>query len=358
MWNRALTPEEVVEIYSGPDTCTTPYFSDSDNDGFGDLLLGNFCSAPPNGVLQGGDCDDANSSIHPGVNEICNGVDDNCDGIVDNGSVPTIGPILGNYQSCIPLAAGTRTFSVVPVAGVNNYAWSLPVGMNLVSGQGTPTINVSWTSSTAHTGILGNLSVVPSMDCFTGNAVSVVADLNISVPVTPPSISGASRVCVGDVITYSISSVARARQYNWTLPTGMTLLSGQGSNVISAIVDSSFTGGLLSVSGVNTCGGSPLRSKTISYNIPNTPAVIVGQTQGICDLSSVIFTTAGSFGSLGYNWIVPTGITILNGQGSNSIEVSVSNNFTNGILRVVATNNCGISNQRTISLSGNPGIPS
>lgn len=94
IWNRALTPEEVVELYSGLDTCTTPYYSDLDNDGYGGLLLGNFCSAPPNGVLQSGDCDDANPSINPGVPEICNGVDDDCDGSVDDG----LGQILGNIS--------------------------------------------------------------------------------------------------------------------------------------------------------------------------------------------------------------------------------------------------------------------
>lgn len=35
--------------------------------------------------ISEGDCDDANSSIYPGVNEECNGDDDNCNGFVDEG---------------------------------------------------------------------------------------------------------------------------------------------------------------------------------------------------------------------------------------------------------------------------------
>ncbi|HEV8375103.1 MAG TPA: MopE-related protein, partial [Candidatus Polarisedimenticolia bacterium] len=33
----------------------------------------------------GGDCEDADPSVHPGAMEVCNGVDDNCDGAVDEG---------------------------------------------------------------------------------------------------------------------------------------------------------------------------------------------------------------------------------------------------------------------------------
>ena len=36
-------------------------------------------------TVCGGDCDDSNPAIHPGVIETCNGVDDDCNGVVDDG---------------------------------------------------------------------------------------------------------------------------------------------------------------------------------------------------------------------------------------------------------------------------------
>jgi parallel beta-helix repeat protein/predicted outer membrane repeat protein len=37
------------------------------------------------GIFSDDDCNDSDSSIYPGANEICNGIDDNCDGQIDEG---------------------------------------------------------------------------------------------------------------------------------------------------------------------------------------------------------------------------------------------------------------------------------
>jgi Putative metal-binding motif/FG-GAP-like repeat/FG-GAP repeat len=64
-----------------PDATTT--WPDADGDGYGDQELPTeTCGTPPaDDVTVGGDCDDTDGDVHPGVDEVCdNGLDDDCDG--------------------------------------------------------------------------------------------------------------------------------------------------------------------------------------------------------------------------------------------------------------------------------------
>ncbi|MFN8155252.1 MAG: LamG-like jellyroll fold domain-containing protein [Bacteroidia bacterium] len=356
IWNRALTQQEVVELYCGPNSYTIPYYSDSDNDGYGGLLLGNFCFAPPNGVIQSGDCDDTNPFINPGVPEICNGVDDDCDGIADDGLVPVLGNISGPAVQCIPLITGQAAFSLPAVPGATNYQWTCPQGMQILAGQGTQNLSVFWNLPSAHKGIVGPLSVTVTGTC--GQATtSVDIHIQISIPVRPSSISGPLRVCPGDTATYSVLSVARARSYIWTLPTGLTLIEGESTNIIKTVVLNNYSGGVLSVSAANACGTGAVRTKNLLLNTPLSPLAISGQNSGLCKLEEVIYSVIQQPSTLAYNWTVPVGASIVSGQGSNSITVNYDSTFFTGAITVSGQNNCGSSPLRTLNVNAIPAKP-
>ena len=63
-----------------------PWYLDADADGFGDLLSEVVdCIQPgPDYVLDATDCDDANGTVNPDADELCNGVDDDCNQVVDD----------------------------------------------------------------------------------------------------------------------------------------------------------------------------------------------------------------------------------------------------------------------------------
>jgi hypothetical protein len=62
------------------------WYADNDNDEYGDRDSGvRACTKPPGFIAVGGDCNDRNSGIHPGVNELCDGADNDCDGEIDEG---------------------------------------------------------------------------------------------------------------------------------------------------------------------------------------------------------------------------------------------------------------------------------
>lgn len=68
-------------------TAAVEYFRDNDADGFGSGVAAfTACQGGfPAFASQGGDCEDFNTNVGPGVVEICtNGIDDDCDGLVDN----------------------------------------------------------------------------------------------------------------------------------------------------------------------------------------------------------------------------------------------------------------------------------
>ena len=68
----------------GSEDCT-PWFVDSDKDGYGSFLVASkcLCAGIDGYANQGGDCADNDATVNPGATEICNGKDDDCNGVKD-----------------------------------------------------------------------------------------------------------------------------------------------------------------------------------------------------------------------------------------------------------------------------------
>ena len=63
------------------------WYADGDNDGFGGEIMIEAVDAPDGFVGVSGDCNDADSNIHPEAEEVCDEVDNNCDDLVDEDAI-------------------------------------------------------------------------------------------------------------------------------------------------------------------------------------------------------------------------------------------------------------------------------
>ena len=66
----------------------TPSWTDADGDGYGDPDLPTFaCEVPEGSANNSGDCDDADPTVHPLADELCDSVDNDCDGTIDDNPI-------------------------------------------------------------------------------------------------------------------------------------------------------------------------------------------------------------------------------------------------------------------------------
>ncbi|MEO7522653.1 MAG: gliding motility-associated C-terminal domain-containing protein, partial [Ferruginibacter sp.] len=190
----------------------------------------------------------------------------------------------------------------------------------------------------------------------------------------PDIIGGPSPICFGATgVIYHIAPVQGAIYYQWSVPAGATILSGQGDTLI--IVDfGTATSGNISVQSFNGCNYSTLSSTFgLILTAQLTPAVTLDVNPGniVCSGATVNFTaTATNTGNAAVNYdfklngsIVQTGISniysttaLINGD-EVSCDISVSGNSCYAV--TTATSNIilitvGTGIAATISLAATP----
>jgi len=98
---------------------TSPYYVDTDGDGYGeDDTEDDFCADPGSGYsAAGGDCDETSTDVNPGETEVCNnGLDDDCDD-TDNGCTPTGTVSLDDADAILAATATNDSFLGISAAG-------------------------------------------------------------------------------------------------------------------------------------------------------------------------------------------------------------------------------------------------
>jgi hypothetical protein len=267
---------------------------------------------------------------------------------------------LGSSANATVTAPGTYT---VTVSGSNGCTSSSSIAITQNTTASTGDTSVTACGSFTWYGTTYNSSATPTHTFPNANGCDSVVTLHLTVNPIPVlgSISGPTEVCsyVGSVTPtiYSVAAVAGVLTYNWTVPPGVTIMSGQGTNTIGvtfsnvlAATDQRIT--VVAFTNEGCSGPSGTMSLTLWKTLPNIP-FISGPTN-ICSYignSSVTYTCDTMMNATSFLWTAPVGGTILSGQGSRAITVSYNSTFTLGSISVTSQSNCGSRAPRTLTIT-------
>ncbi|MFD2513158.1 ice-binding family protein [Pontibacter locisalis] len=231
--------------------------------------------------------------------------------------------INGSSNGCI---GTTMTFSVDALTGATGYTWTVPATWTIKSGQGTGTIEVEVGSGA------GMVTVSGTNECGTGASASMAVSPT-TAPNAPGAIDGPNASCANtENLTYSITVLTGAESYNWTVPEGWTIVSGQGTYSIT--VNAGSTGGEVKVTASNDCGTSTASSLNVNITAPPAAVAKINDMSSLCN--GLMYTVDPVPGATSYTWTVPAGFTIVSGQGTASITVRADNSSAFGEVSVVA----------------------
>ena len=220
-------------------------------------------------------------------------------------------------------------YSVSAITNATHYVWSVPPGATITSGSDSRSITVTYLASASS----GDVTVYGTNSCGSGAANSMSVSVN-SMPGAAGAITGSSSVCQGETgVSYSVSAIANATGYTWSVPSGATITSGGGTNSITVTAGAS--SGDVSVYGTNSYGSGTANSMYVTvYPTPVAPVAPSGTQSVYKGQASVPYSIAALANATSYDWFYSgSGATISNGS-TNNITITFGANATSGYLYV------------------------
>ncbi|MFN5323822.1 MAG: gliding motility-associated C-terminal domain-containing protein, partial [Bacteroidota bacterium] len=243
--------------------------------------------------------------------------------------------INGNTSVC-PGVTGVLYWT--PNSNLNStYTWVVNGGV-IVSGQGTDSILVDWSSTSG----IGTVSLIETTIDGCQSPTPISLNVTINIILTPATPTGPQTLCSlqSQGIVYTALNTPGST-YTWTA-IGGTIVGGQGSN--SVTVDWSVQGPQTvylyyeenSTTSTNVCFGTS-DSITVTINpSPNTSAVT--GDQDVCIGEAGAYGVTSTNGS-SYTWNVAGG-NLTSGNGSATINTSFPQ-AGNATISVIETNSYG-----------------
>jgi len=164
----------------------------------------------------------------------------------------------------------TASASITGTIGGNATSLTWSGGAGTYSPNNT-SLNITYTPSAAEiTAGSARLILTTNDPDGAGPCVAAVDTVNITITSVPPTgtISGLSSVCLpANQVVYT-TTAASGVTYSWSVPTGVTIVSGQGTNSIVTTWSTSAVAGNVLVSLTNSCGTT---SRILPVTVGNLP---------------------------------------------------------------------------------------
>jgi hypothetical protein len=247
----------------------------------------------------------------------------------------------GAIDLCINTS--NSTYTIPSVTNATSYTWTItPSGAGTITPSGTSVV-VDWTDSWSG---IATINVSASNGSCT-STISPNLSVNIRpLPLSPYQPSGVGNLCQNAPNSnYSISSIANATSYEWTISPGTAATLSGTDTTVTIDWNSTFTGtATLRVRGLNnTCIGSWSTDLNIDVlPTPLTPIRPIGDSTLCINNSNSNYFTNSVANTTSYLWqLIPSTAGSITSSDTTS-EIDWNDAWV-GIAKIVVTaqNNCG-----------------
>jgi len=240
-------------------------------------------------------------------------------------------------------------YSVDSLHFATTYIWTLPPGASGSSDTAEITLDFAETASS------GPLQVRGHNHC--GDGPDTVLQITVKpLPGSAGMIQGPDTVCQNSSgIQYTTDPITYTTTYNWILPPGVSILSGNGNDTIQVAVSSSATTGTILLFGQNDCGNGDSTLFPLTVKPFPVPAGPISGPDTLCQGTAGVFYSVDSIaGASAYLWSLPANASITSGDSSRSITVTFDSTALSGNLVVKGWSDCGIGDSAVRTIKINP----
>jgi hypothetical protein len=187
-------------------------------------------------------------------------------------------------------------------------------------------------------------------------------------PTFPTGISGPPNmvVCGPGTAILTTPLISNAESYTWSVTgTGLSIISGQGTNSVTVSATSAFDHGTVHVYASNCNGSSGGLTRYVYGKMAGQLQMIIFSKVALCGGNTYTYAVVPNAAAASYTWSGPAGAIVDDGTISGNsittthttVSITFPVGFISGDITVYGTNACGNSTPRVVTVRSGPPQP-